>query len=149
MGIPVSRLEADNGFNMGRSAEITRDELKFYKFISRLRNKFAEVFLNALRVQLIVKGVLTRDDWDRISQDINFDWTKDSYFTELKETEVLRDRLEALQTMDEYIGKYYSVEYIRKNVLRQTDEEIKNIDSQIKQEKSSGIIASEDEDDQF
>ena len=149
LGIPVSRLEADNGFNMGRSAEITRDELKFYKFISRLRNKFAEVFLNALRVQLIVKGVLTRDDWDRISQDINFDWTKDSYFTELKETEVLRDRLEALQTMDEYIGKYYSVEYIRKNVLRQTDEEIKNIDSQIKQEKSSGIITSEDEDDQF
>ena len=131
---------------MGRSAEITRDELKFFKFIGRLRNKFAEVFMNALRVQLIVKGIMTKDDWNRIHQDINFDWTKDTYFTELKESEVLRDRLEALQTMDEYIGKYYSVEYIRKNVLRQTEEEMKNIDSQIKQEKSSGIIGDEDED---
>jgi len=149
LSIPVSRLESENGFNMGRSAEITRDELKFFKFIGRLRNKFAELFMNALRVQLIVKGIMTKDDWNRIFQDINFDWTKDSYFTELKETEVLRDRLEALQTMDEYIGKYYSVEYIRKNILRQTEEEMKNIDSQIKQEKSSGIIGNEDEDDQF
>ena len=149
LGIPVSRLESENGFNMGRSAEITRDELKFFKFIGRVRNKFAELFLNALRVQLVIKGIMTKDDWNRINQDINFDWTKDSYFTELKENEILKDRLEALQTMDEYIGKYYSVEYIRKNVLRQTEEEMKNIDSQIKQEKSSGDYEDDEEEGQF
>ena len=146
LNIPATRLEADNGFNMGRSAEITRDELKFFKFIERLRNKFAEVFLNALRVQLIVKGIITKDDWNKIVQDIGFVWTQDSYFTELKENEVLKERLDALQTMDDYIGKYYSIEYIRKNVLRQTEEDIKTIDAQIKKEKSSGSY--EDGDDE-
>ena len=146
LNIPSTRLEAENGFNMGRSAEITRDELKFFKFIERIRNKFAEVFLNSLRVQCIVKGIMTQDDWNRIVQDINFDWTKDSYFTELKDSEILKERMEVLQTMDEYIGKYYSIDYIRRHILKQNDEEIKAIDSQIKQEKESGQIGDEDED---
>ena len=146
LNIPSTRLEADNGFNMGRSAEITRDELKFFKFIERIRNKFVEVFLNSLRVQCIVKGIMTQDDWNRIVQDINFDWTKDSYFTELKDSEILKERMEVLQTMDEYIGKYYSIDYIRRHILKQNDEQIKAIDSQIKQEKESGQIGDEDED---
>ena len=149
LNIPSTRLEADNGFNMGRSAEITRDELKFFKFIERLRVKFAEVFLNALRVQLVVKGIMNEDDWKKIAQDISFNWTKDSYFTELKESEILKERMEVLQTMDEYIGKYYSIEHIRRNILRQNDEDIKLIDSQIEQEKVSGKHGDEEEEDQF
>ena len=90
LNIPISRLEAENGFNMGRSAEITRDELKFFKFVDRLRHRFSDLFLNALRVQLIMKGVMTEDDWNLISPDIQFDYTKDSYFTELKENEILK-----------------------------------------------------------
>ena len=145
LNIPSTRLEADNGFNMGRSAEITRDELKFFKFVERLRIKFTELFLNCLRVQLIVKGIVTEDDWNKIAQDIDFHFVKDSYYTELKDGEILKERLEALQQMDEYIGKYYSVEHIRRNILKQTDEEMKLIDSQIKQEKDSGLHGNEEE----
>ncbi len=89
---------------------------------------------------------MTHDDWNRIVQDINFDWTKDSYFTELKDSEILKERMEVLQTMDEYIGKYYSIDYIRRHILKQNDEDIKSIDSQIKQEKESGLIGNDDED---
>ena len=89
---------------------------------------------------------MTQDDWNRIVQDINFDWTKDSYFTELKDSEILKERMEVLQTMDEYIGKYYSIDYIRRNILKQNDEDIKSIDVQIKQEKESGQIGDENED---
>lgn len=149
LNIPSTRLEADNGFNMGRSAEITRDELKFFKFIERLRNKFSEVFLNTLRIQCIVKGIMTPDDWNRVVQDINFDWTKDSFYTELKDSEILKERMEVLQSMDEYIGKYYSIDYIRRNILKQNDEDIKLIDSQIDQEKASGKIEGEEDDDQY
>jgi hypothetical protein len=149
LNIPVSRLEADNGFNMGRSAEITRDELKFFKFIERVRVKFSELFLNCLRVQVITKGIMTEDDWNSIVQDIDFDFVKDSYFTELKESEILKERMEVLQTMDEYIGKYYSIEHIRRNILRQTDDDIKEIDSQIKQEKDSGQIEGDEDEDQY
>ena len=92
---------------------------------------------------------MTQDDWNRIVQEINFDWIKDSYFTELKDSEILKERMEVLQSMDEYIGKYYSLYYIRRNILRQNDEDIKMIDSQIKQEKESGQIEGEDEEDQF
>ena len=146
LNIPSTRLEADNGFNMGRSAEITRDELKFFKFVERLRIKFTELFLNCLRVQLIVKGIITEDDWNKIAQDIDFHFVKDSYYTELKDSEVLKERLESLQQMDEYIGKYYSIEHIRRNILKQTDEDMKLIDSQIKQEKDSGLHGNEEED---
>ena len=146
--VPVSRMEADNGFNMGRSAEITRDEVKFYKWISRLQNRFSEVFLQLLKTQLILKGVVKQEDWDDIYQDISFIYKKDSYFTELKESEILKERLEMLRDLDEYIGKYYSIEWIRKQVLGQTEQEIQEIDAQIKSETDSGAIDSESEEEE-
>tara|TARA_R110002074_G_scaffold157209_3_gene313980 strand:+ start:26 stop:628 length:603 start_codon:yes stop_codon:yes gene_type:complete len=141
--VPVSRMEADNGFNMGRSAEITRDEVKFYKWISRLQNRFNELFLQLLKTQLILKGIIRQEDWDDIYQDISFQYKKDSYFTELKESEIMKERLEMLRDLDEYIGRYYSIEYIRKNILGQTEQEIKEIDAQIKSETDSGEIDTE------
>ena len=141
--VPVSRMEADNGFNMGRSAEITRDEVKFYKWISRLQNRFNELFLQLLKTQLILKGIIRQEDWDDIYQDISFQYKKDSYFTELKESEIMKERLEMLRDLDEYIGRYYSIEYIRKNILDQTEQEIKEIDAQIKSETDSGEIDTE------
>jgi hypothetical protein len=147
LNVPSTRLEADNGFNMGRSAEITRDEVKFSKFVYRLKRKFSELFLSLLRVQLVLKGVITEEDWQSIVQDINFDFKKDSFYAELKEAEILKERMDVLNSMDEYIGKYYSVEYIRKNVLKQSDIDREEIDKQIKLEKDSGEI--EGEDDEF
>jgi hypothetical protein len=127
-------MESDNGFNLGRSAEITRDEVKFFKFIEKLRTRFTELFLNLLRTQLILKGVMSEDDWNNISPDIQFIFNQDSHFSELKHSEILKERLDILSQMDEYIGKYYSTEWIRRNILKQSDEEMKLIDSQIQQE---------------
>lgn len=147
LNVPISRLEAENGFNMGRSSEITRDEVKFFKFIERLRKKFSELFHNLLKVQLISKGILTEEDWNNSYNDaIFFDFTKDSYFSELKENELIKERIDLLQTVDDYIGKYYSIEYVRKNILKQTEDEIKEIDAQIKSETASGDIESEEDD---
>ena len=137
LNVPVSRMESESGFNMGRSAEITRDEVKFYKFIEKLRLRFSDIFLQLLRVQLILKGVMSESDWDKLSPDIRFIFNQDSYFTELKQTEIFKDRLDILTQMDEYIGKYYSIEWIRKNVLQQSEEEIQQIDSQIEKEGSA------------
>ena len=134
LNVPVSRMESDNGFNLGRSAEITRDEVKFFKFIEKLRTRFTDLFLNLLRTQLILKGVMSEDDWNNISPDIQFIFNQDSHFSELKHSEVLKERLDILSQMDEYIGKYYSTEWIRRNILKQSDEEMKLIDSQIQQE---------------
>lgn len=145
LNVPPSRLEAENGFNMGRSAEITRDEVKFSKFIDRLRMRFSELFLRLLRSQLLLKGIMNQDDWDKIYQSISFKFKTDSYFQELKENEILKERAEMLRDLDDYIGKYYSIEYIRKRVLRQTEEEIAEIDSQIKSELDQGLIDSGEE----
>lgn len=134
LNVPVSRMESDNGFNLGRSAEITRDEVKFFKFIEKLRTRFTDLFLNLLRTQLILKGVMSEDDWNNISPDIQFIFNQDSHFSELKHSEILKERLDILSQMDEYIGKYYSTEWIRRNILKQSDEEMKLIDSQIQQE---------------
>ena len=148
LNVPPSRLEAENGFNMGRSAEITRDEVKFSKFIDRLRMRFSDLFLTLLRSQLILKGIIRQEDWERIYQDISFKFKTDSYFQELKENEMLKERAEMLRDMDDYIGKYYSIEYIRKKVLNQTDEEIYEIDQQIQSEKESGLTDSEETEEQ-
>ncbi|MAH43714.1 portal protein [archaeon] len=137
LNVPVSRMEADNGFNMGRSAEITRDEVKFYKFIERLRTRFSDLFLQLLKTQLFLKGIITEEDWKQVYQDISFKWHEDSYFSELKQTEIMKERLDLLSTVDEYIGRYYSTSWVRKNILNQTEEEIKMIDSQISEEKSA------------
>jgi hypothetical protein len=145
LNIPISRLEAENGFNMGRSAEITRDEIRFFKFITRIRAKFSDLFLDLMKTQLILKGIITPDDWKKISQNVYFEFATDSYFTELKESEILKERMEVLREVNEYIGKYYSIDYIRKNILKFTETEIKNMDKQISKEKKSGLYKEEEE----
>ena len=145
LNVPPSRLEAENGFNMGRSAEITRDEVKFYRFIDRLRQRFAEVFLQALRSQCILRGIMKQEDWEKIYQKISFSWKTESYFHELKEIEILKERAEMLRDMDEYVGRYYSIDWIRKNILQQDEEVIKEMDAQIAKEKEAGAIEDEGE----
>ena len=140
LGVPSTRLEADNGFNMGRSSEITRDELKFFKMIEKLRQKFSEMFTQALRIQLVLKGVMKEEEFDKIKNDIRYEYARDSYFTELKDAEILENRMGVLRDMSDHVGNYYSHEFIRKKVLHQTDEEIKEIDAQIQKEREDGKI---------
>ncbi len=148
LNVPISRLEAENGFNMGRSAEITRDEIRFFKYIQRLRSKFSDIFVDLLKTQLILKGIITSEDWKDIAQNVFFDFATDSYFTELKESEILKERMEILREVNEYIGKYYSIDWVRKNILKFNETEIKDMDKQISKEKKSGLYQ-EEQDDQF
>ena len=134
LNIPITRMYPDNGFNMGRAAEITRDEVKFYKYIERLRTRFGTLFLQLLRVQCILKGVLTEDDWNEITPDIELDFNRDSYFTELKENEILSNRLQMLGAVQPLIGSYFSNNYVKKNILRMSDEEIIKMDTEIAME---------------
>jgi hypothetical protein len=127
-------MSAETAFNMGRSTEISRDEVKFAKLITRLRTKFSSLFLKALEKQLILKGIITREDWNNFNQEINFDYTIDNYFSELKEIEIIRERMNVLKDVDMFAGKYYSHEWIRKNILRQTEEEIETLDQEIEAE---------------
>lgn len=134
LGVPTSRLEPAQGFSLGRTTEITRDELKFSKFVGRLRNKFATLFDELLRIQLVLKKVCTEDEWNEFKEDIWYDFKQDNNFTELKEAELLTNRMTLLQVVDPYVGRYYSKEWVRKNILMQTDEDIMEIDEQIAQE---------------
>ena len=140
LGVPESRIAADGGFNLGRSSEILRDELKFSKFVGRLRKRFAQMFNDMLKTQLILKNIVSPEDWEEISDHIQFDFLYDNQFAELKETEMLNERLGILATIEPYIGKYYSTEWVRKKVLRQTDGEIIEMNEQIEQEIKDGII---------
>ena len=140
LGVPESRIANDGGFNLGRSSEILRDELKFTKFVGRLRKRFAQMFNDMLRTQLILKNIVTPEDWERISDHIQFDFLYDNQFAELKESELLNERLGTLSTIEPYIGKYYSQDWVRRKVLRQTDAEIIEIDKQIEKEIEEGII---------
>ncbi len=140
LNIPISRLESEGGFNLGKSTEITRDEIKFSKFIQRLRKKFSELFQDMLRTQLVLKGVIKPEDWDHIREFIVYDFKDDNHFQELKEIEILNERLTALQAVNDYVGTYYSVEYVRRYVLRQSDTEIEEIDKQIEQEKKDDVM---------
>ena len=140
LNVPESRIANDGGFNLGRSSEILRDELKFSKFVGRLRKRFANLFGDMLRTQLILKNIITPEDWDQINDHIQYDFLYDNQFAELKESEMLSERLGLVATMEPYIGKYFSVEYVRKRVLRQTDQEIIDIDDQIEREIKDGII---------
>ena len=130
LNVPMSRLKGDQGFNLGRSSEITRDEIKFTKFIQRIRKKFSNIFLDALRLQLILKGIISPDDWEEISQNIRFDFMKDNHFSEIKDSEIMQGRLNILSTIDPFVGKYYSPSYVKKHILRLNDEEIKEIDAE-------------------
>ena len=131
LNVPVSRLDPSTQFNFGRATEISRDEIKFAKFITRLRSRFSSLFMKTLERQLILKNIITSEDWKKIYQNIKFDYARDNYFDELKNAEIMRDRLSTLRDMDDYAGKYYSHAWIRKNVLHQDEDEIKEIDLEI------------------
>ncbi len=140
LNVPESRIANDGGFNLGRSSEILRDELKFSKFVGRLRKRFSNMFSDMLKTQLILKNIITPEDWDQINDHIQYDFLYDNQFAELKESEMMNERLGTLATIEPYIGRFYSNEWVRKKVLRQTDKEIEEIDDQIVQEIEDGVI---------
>ena len=139
LNVPISRLEPNQGFSIGRVAEVTRDELKFSKFVDRLRNKFSDLFDQALRAQCILKGICTAEEWDNFKEQIYYDFIQDNNFTELKEAELMKERLGLLEQVDPYTGRYYSQAWIQRNVLRMTDDEIKSMQKEIDTEKKNGL----------
>jgi hypothetical protein len=133
-------MDGEGGFNLGRSSEILRDELKFTKFVSRLRKRFSNMFNDMLKTQLILKNIITPEDWEVMSEHIQYDFLYDNHFSELKEAELLNERLSLAATAEPYIGKYYSQDYVRRKILRQTDMEILEQDKLIEAEIEAGII---------
>jgi len=140
LGVPESRLGGEGGFNLGRSSEILRDEIKFTKFVGRMRKRFSQLFLDMLKTQLILKNIVTPEDWKILSDHIQFDYVYDNHFAELKEAELIQNRLGVLAAAEPYVGTYYSVDYVRRNILKQTDADIVEIDKRIEFEKEQGII---------
>ena len=141
LAVPESRIAGSgDGFNLGRSSEILRDELKFSKFVGRLRKRFSAMFLDMLKTQLLLKNVVTPQDWEVMSEHIQFDFLYDNHFAELKDKELLEGRLALLMQVEPYVGRYYSTEYVRRQVLRQRDQEIVEIDAQIEDEIARGVI---------
>jgi hypothetical protein len=140
LNVPISRLEPQQGgmIGVGRTTEVTRDEVKFTKFIIRLRNKFSQIFDNALKIQLVLKGICTLEEWDDFKEDIYYNYMKDNNFTEMRDAEILRERLSVLQTVDPYIGRYYSMEWVQKNVLQMDKETIADMKKQIATEDAAG-----------
>ena len=134
LNVPISRLEAENNFSLGRTTEITRDELKFTKFIQKLRKKFVHLFTDILKTQLLLKGIVASEDWDIMKEQIQYDFLKDGHFAELKDAELLRDRIDALDQIQSYIGTFFSKEYVLKRVLRMTDSEVEEMRDQIARE---------------
>lgn len=134
LNVPISRLQQSSGFSIGRSQEITRDEVKFNKFIVRLRKKFNALFNNALRVQLIAKGIIRPDEWDDLRVGIKYDYIEDNNYAELRDSEIMQARMGLLQIVDPYVGKYYSQEWVKKNILRLDDKEVKDIQKQMDKE---------------
>ncbi len=139
LNVPYSRLESQEGglAGLGRSQEVTRDELKFAKFVVRLRNKFSQLFDDALRIQLVLKGICTREEWDEFKEDVYYDFRKDNNFTELREAELLQNRLQMVGLVDPFIGRYFSQHYVMNKVLMMTDEEIENMQEEIAKEKET------------
>ena len=124
LNVPASRMKSDNGMNFGRQAEITRDELKFSKFVSRLRMKFGELFDDLLRTQLLLKGVMSEQDWESIKEEIYYDFTQDAYIAESKQAEIMRNRIDLLNAINPYVGTYFSREFVYNDVLHMSEEEI-------------------------
>jgi hypothetical protein len=139
LSVPVSRLEPNQSFSLGRTTEITRDELKFSKFVSRLRNKFSDTFTQALRVQCVLKGICTAEEFDDFKQHIHYNFIQDNNFEELKEAELMTNRLTLLGAVDAYTGRYFSQAWIQRNVLRLTDDEIKEMQTEMDDEKEQGL----------
>ena len=140
LNVPESRMESESSFNIGRSAEITRDEVKFQKFIVRLRKKFTDLFNDLLKTQLILKGVISIDEWSEFKEHIQYTFIADNYFSEMKEKEVMNERMALLAQMDPFVGKYFSVEYMRRYILKQTDAEFGEIDEQMTAEIEAGLV---------
>jgi hypothetical protein len=140
LNVPISRIEGDGGFNLGRSSEILRDELKFSKFVGRLRKRFSVMFLDMLKTQLLLKNVVTPEDWETMSEHIQFDFLYDNHFSELKEAELMENRINLATIAEPYVGKYFSQDYVRRKIIRQTDADILEEDAKIEQEIKDGII---------
>ena len=141
LNVPISRLEQQQGgmIGVGRTAEVTRDEVKFTKFIMRLRNKFAQIFDHALRTQLVLKGICTAEEWDEFRESIYYDYIRDNHFTEMRDTELLRERIATLNVVDPYIGRFYSANWVKRNVLQMSTEEIEDLNKEMKEEEAKGI----------
>jgi hypothetical protein len=139
LNVPDSRIGADSGFNLGRSSEILRDELMFSKFVGRLRKRFSALFLDLLKTQLILKNIVTPEDWEQMAEHIQFDYIYDNHFAELKDTELMNERLNLMVAIEPYIGTYYSRDYVKRKVLRQTDEEIMEMEEEMENENEMGI----------
>ena len=138
LNVPAGRLDSATSFNLGRSSEITRDELKFTKFVGKLRKKFSELFQDVLKTQLILKGVITPEDWDDMKEHIQYDYLYDNHFTELKNLEMMTEQLNVIGLMDPYVGKYFSVDYIRQHILGQTEKQVEEMDVQMADDIKSG-----------
>ena len=137
LNVPVNRLESETGFNIGRASEISREEVKFQKFVNRLRKKFSMLFIEMLRVQLLLKGICTLEDWEKIREGLSVDYVEDNYFSELKDFEIMKERISMLDTISSHIGKYYSDKWVRSNVLNQSETEIERMNDEIAKEKES------------
>jgi hypothetical protein len=148
LGVPVSRLEPENTYSFGRVSEMTRDEMRFGKFIRRLRTRFSILFDNILEKQLVLKGVLTPEEWKEIKDKVRYDFMKDSYFEELKEMEILREKITSLREIDEHVGKYFSRQWVQSNVLFMSEEETKQMKKEIDSERAAGLYKDQDGEDE-
>jgi hypothetical protein len=148
LNVPINRLEQEAQFSLGRSTEINRDEVKFQKFIDRLRKRFSMLFTEILKKQLIMKAIITEEDWKQWQQDIIVDFVRDNHFSELKDAELLQNRLQTLDTMQQYVGEFFSKEYVMKNVLQLDDNDIEDMKKQIEQEKAAGEIPDDEQGDE-
>jgi hypothetical protein len=145
LNVPINRLEPEAQFNLGRATEITRDELKFQKFVDRLRRRFSMLFTEILKKQLIMKAIITEEDWDNWKQDVYINYVRDNHFTELKDAEILQNKLQTLDNMQQYVGEYFSKEWVMKNVLYFDDDEIEDMKKQIGEEEKAGEINQDDD----
>ena len=148
LNVPISRLEPETGFSLGKSSEITRDELKFQKFIDKLRVKFSILFFELLRTQLLLKGVIVEEDWKELRENMRVDFRKDNHFSELKDSEILTERLNQLNAVMPFVGKYYSETWVRRNILHQTQEEIEQMNEEMDEEAQLNIEKMPDENPQ-
>ena len=147
LNVPVSRLDSESSYTFGSGSEVTRDEVKFSKFISKIRRKFSNIFDDLLRTQLILKGVISESEWDKLKEVLSYRFTEDNYYAELKDSEIMRERISTLEALEPYIGKFFSNDYVRKVILKQTDEDILDINSKIKKEVKDPLYKDEEDED--
>ena len=143
LNVPINRLEQEAQFSLGRSTEISRDEVKFQKFIDRLRNKFSSLFMDILKKQLILKKVITEADWDTWKEDITVEYARDNYFSELKESELLKERLQTLDMIQPHVGEYFTKDWVMKNVLKLSEEDTKELDKEVDDENQDEVDKAE------